>query len=242
MSNKILFSLLSLGEIYTSFCNSFLNELLELTPYDIKVTTDCPDTVTKNSRIIIDPVDVSNNKIRIGYDFNYNLKHLCFKEYDSKYETIFYFDCDQKLAKFNSNLAENIIAERYKMGFDFLATRTNAVLESSLERFKKGESELFTHKILNYGLDKTPPPLNWLNARMPSEHFFILKNCSKVKKFYETWKELNDRTESLEVCHGVWGDGFEIGVSAAVAGFNAMEVNSYEQFEVFGIVFNGNKR
>jgi len=242
MNNKILFSLLSLGEVYSSFCNSFISELLTLTPYDIKITTDCPGAFTKADRLIIDPVDVSNNKVRIGYDFNYNLKHLCFKEYDSKYETIFYFDCDQKLAKFNSQLAEDVIIGKYNAGFDFLATRTNAVLGISLQRFKNGEHELFSHKIANYGIDKTPPPDSWLNAKMPSEHFFILKNNSKVKTFYETWKDLNDRTEKLEVCHGVWGDGFEIGVSAAVAGYNVCEVNSYEQFEVFGIVFNGNKR
>lgn len=235
--------MLSVGEKYSEFCNSFVSELINNTPYDIKITTDYPEKFdASNSRLIIDHVDISSHKIKIGSDFNYNLKHLCFREFDSKYETIFYLDCDQKIEKFNSEEAERILDERYKQGYDFLGTRTNAILEGSLIRFKNGEHELFRHKILNYDLINNPPPTSWLSAKMPSEHFFIMKNSPKVKAFYESWKDLNNRTEGLAECHGVWGDGFEIGVAAAVAEFNVCEVDNYEQYVVFGIIFNGNKR
>jgi len=243
-SNKILFTLLCLGEEYAVYCNNFINNLLDVTPYNIRVTTNVPEKFTQSERLLVRDVDCSSYKLSIRNQFNYNLKFLAFENIDPCYEYVFYFDCDQRVDHFKYNEIENILDALNNDGKDYFGTRTNSVLKGSLERFKRGENELFTHKILNYQLDKKDPPASWLEACMISEHFFILKNEQpKIITFFETWKALNTHTESLaeDVCQGTWGDGFEIGVSAAVAGYTAYEFNSYHQYDVLGIVFNGYK-
>lgn len=237
---KIIFILLCLGEDYSKFSLHLIRDLLEKTPFDIQITTDCPHVFTPSDRIIVKQADLTGRRFNINYSFNYNLKYLAFADISSEYEYVFYFDCDQQVVQFNTTALKELLDYHSKNGYDYIAARTNAVLRDSLERFKRGENELFTHKILNFNLDKVDPPDSWLRANMISEHFFILKN-DKIKAFYETWRDLNAHTEALEECHGTWGDGFEIGVAAAVAGYTAVEASSYDQYEVMGIVFNGHK-
>ncbi len=242
-----LFTMLSLGEKYTKYSVKLVNNLLERTPHDVRISTDHPllfQDINNTRLTVIDITEkVQLNLIGLG-GFNYNLKFYAFENIPTHYDTIFYLDCDQEITMWDDDRFQILINSFFEQGKDFIATRTDAILRGHIQNYRVDKQpDLFAHKIENYGLTFENTPEEWLDARMPSEHFFILKNDpKKIKVFYFTWKMLNALSEQLkDKNHGTWGDGFEIGIAAKNANYTAVSVGGDIQAHVFGINFNGNK-
>jgi hypothetical protein len=244
---KNLFTFVSIGKRYGEYAMRLINNLLEKTPYNIRVATDCPQIFAAlgNSRIIIKDISASlcNNKIILANAFNYNLKFYAFEDIPPEYDSVFYLDCDQRISVWNDDEFKKYVKTKFYGGYDLLATRTDAILKFHLKNYRVDKNrDLFGHKFENYGLTVDNIPPHWLEARLPSEHFLVLKNDPvKLHVFYDTWKKLNAQTESLKDCHGTLCDAFEIGIAAAEAKYNMGSVDCGVQANVFGIVFNGNK-
>lgn len=244
---KNLFTLLSIGQTYTKYSLKLVKNLLDKTPHDIRISTNCPEYYSGISPRRICVNDISEklkfNNIGLG-GFNYNLKFYAFENIPTTYDSIFYLDCDQEVVQWDDDKFNNILTNFFNDNKDFICTRTNAILGAHMKNYRIDKHpDLFSHKMENYELTYENTPEEWLNASMPSEHFLIFKNDqNKIKKFHFTWKMLNALSEQRgDKNQGTWGDGFEIGISAKNAGFNAAEVAGDIQAFVFGIKFNGNK-
>lgn len=245
---KILFTILCVNsnqKIYLDYGKNLVNEILSLTNHDVLLTTNDVDFY---SDIINPRFTVRNNltenlilRYSSGAEFNYNLKFLAFKDIPTKYDAIFYLDCDVKLINWTTradDLLDEILSE-----YDFIATRLNCVLRNEMSQLNDTGNCLFRHKVLSYNINSYDKDDKIFNSALPSEHYFILKNDpERVKMFYERWSQLNDELQKLNGGNGSWGDGFEIGLSANYANFNKILNQGYSTFEVdFGMLFNGNK-
>lgn len=244
---KILFTILSLkisNDLYLSAASRLTNEILSNTNCDVLINTNNPNYFSNNfknnSRVIIQELILYDNIIvytNPAVDFNYNLKHLAFKYIPSHYDAVVYLDCDIKLDHWNDNSIKLIteIISNYDIG----ATRTECVLQHEVDNFDKA---LFKHKILAYKISETYQPGHKIySAKLPSEHFLVIKNNEKLNIFQKEWEKLDKYLQSISGGHGSWGDGFEIGISAALADMSMKEVSNYEWTQVLGLVFNGNK-
>lgn len=234
---------------FVAYTRKTVQEILEKTPYDIRLVTNqvelFKDLDSPRVILISDiPPDLlletdvphipSRLRKRFGAKkFNCNVKHLCFKNIPKKYEYIICVDADIKLSEWDTSIEEKIdlLLERN----DAAASRINFLLGDDIDVYRKTPNKsLYRHKIEAYKL------LEWEekyeNARLPSEHFLILKNISeKVNMFYEKWKLL---THTLQNTNCVtWGDSFEIGIALYHAGFR--DIGYIEDSDI-GLVFNGN--
>lgn len=247
---KIVFIVLCIDanhSMYIDACRSLIAEILEKTNHDILLSTNSVDNfqdLGSNTRITIrDNISNTNNILRYGSEFNYNLKYLAFQDIPKHYDAIIYLDCDIKLEHW-TNEAEELIAKTIK-DYDMGATRTNCVLKDDVNHLNSGIEALFSHKITAYQIRETYPENDLIYlSKLPSEHFLVFKNTpDKIKNFHKEWSNLNSYLQSINGGNGSWGDGFEIGIAAHKAGIrDIVEIQHWEWSQVMGLVFNGNKR
>ena len=245
--SKILFTLISIdtGHIfYLEAAKRLINEILNQTKHDIMISTNNVEFFSdiNSSRCVIRNNIKKDSVFEYGSEFNYNLKHHAFLNIPKKYEYIIYLDCDIKLNSWK--MESDFFMETEMINYDFGADRLNCHLKDEVTFYLTGLNCLFKHKISSYDiLDRYTMDDDIMNSRLPSEHFFILKNDpEKIKKFQEKWEEQNYYLQNKKGVGGSWGDGFEIGISARYAGFeNIMEMNPYYWSEILGFKFNGNK-
>ncbi len=244
---KVLFTLLSIdsgNKMYLESAKRLVKEILTQTKHDVLMSTNKInffDDISSNRFFIRDNIDPSCI-LTYGSEFNYNLKYKAFEHIPNDYDIIIYLDCDIKLDGWNSNSDEHI--ESIFKKYDFGATRLNCSMIDSVNEYKRTGKTLFSHKINSYKiLQNYSDNDDIMLSLLPSEHFLIFKNdVSKIKKFYERWKELNDHLQSIRGEGGSWGDGFEIGISARYAGFHkSIEITHSMWHSILGFKFNGNK-
>ncbi len=251
--SKILFTLLSIklephGNLYVDSCKRLTTEILTQTNHDVLITTNTPDSfveITTDPRVTLREIAEGENTFKFTHnhtrEFNYNMKHVCFRDIPQTYDYIIYLDADIKVTGWDSKSDEyidNFLTNIAEAG----ATRTNAILKDELGYYSNGQS-LFNHKFSVYALeDLLSLGENILEAKLPSEHFLILKNIpEKVSKFYNTWKYLNTYLENKNGGNGSYCDAFEIGISFQAAQYNLQEVTHGDSLLTLKFYFNGNK-
>jgi len=214
--------------IYTNFCNKLINNLLNVTDFDILVSTNREDLIENNNRVTTRNNTTNSHKITMSSRFNYNMKHVCFENVPEGYDNFVYLDCDVKFDRFNDDFFNDISNTKWK------ASRTSCTLDSQLKEYDLGMNCLFRHKIDAYK-DKFNL-VNFKDARIPSEHIFFGKYDKKIlNKFHEYWQIMNSHLQEKDFMN-TWGDGFEIGISANYAG---VELNEFAWGQY--LTFNGNK-
>ena len=244
---KILFTLLSIkcdNNDYLESAKKLINEILIQTTHDVLLTTNDLNYFSdiNNKRFIIRDNIKKDEKLKFEYDFNYNLKHYAFKNIPVTYDFIIYLDCDIKLDGWT--LKSEKILEEIMYNKDFGATRLNCTLLDNVLELKQKNETLFKHKIISYNiLNNYSINDDIMFSNLPSEHFLIFSNyINKLDLFQSKWEEMNDYLISINGEGGVWGDGFEIGISARYAGFkNIIEIDQGIWDGDFGFKFNGNK-
>ena len=245
---KILFTLLSIkvknNQTYLNSCLRLSKEILNQTNHDILISTNNPEHFNDivSNRVFVRNNIPNNVKLNYNHEFNYNLKNYAFENLSEKYDCIIYLDCDIKLEGWSTR-SEDYIKE-FITQFEFGADRVNCVLKDEVNSFKRKGSCLFSHKIKSYEIiQKYSDKDDIMNSQLPSEHFLIMKNIpQKIKKFQNKWGELNEFLQKKNGDGGVWGDGFEIGISARTSGLHKIKPISKGEWDgVLGFKFNGNK-
>jgi hypothetical protein len=251
---KMLITTLSLGAEYTSeYTLRLIEDTLALTDLDIYITTNCGDIIRekfgKNERIKLQEIKLEDVQIRVPIgpnkaadDFNFNVRYLCLEHVkDIEDALIIFTDCDNSLDWWDKTEIEQCTRSWVEQGFDFFGPRTGYNVQTAIDSFNKQcetdeahyqSSTLFWHKFFNYDMITEQPlriknPVNhpWGLAGMPSEYLLLFYNREgRLKKLVEQWKWFHDYLINRDYSWGTWAEGFEIGVSAYVAGFKAKDI------------------
>jgi FkbM family methyltransferase len=259
------------AEIYATFANRLLNDVMNKTPFDYRIITNEPFHFEENKnawgdRIIITEDNLEHEKLTVG-PFNQLLKYKTMLGVDKKYDWILYLDCD---AGFTSTLDVDKLNNQIKywesLSFDFLAPRTNAVLKNELNDHENKKSNflqsnpgkefnpwihggnLFSAKFIFYNITPTSgpiewgDPIKWMDAKLPSEHVWLIKNNEKLEKCGRIFKSLNEKFETQSADNLITWDmeAFEVGVSSKLAGYNMGELGNEGEFHILNIGFNFN--
>jgi hypothetical protein len=80
-----------------------------------------------------------------------------------------------------------------------------------------------------------------MEAKLPSEHIWYIKNDERLEKCGTQFKKFNEKFESQSPDNIITADmeAFEVGVSALLAGYNMGELGG-EHFSVMKVGFNFN--
>jgi hypothetical protein len=253
------------AEIYATFANRLLNDVMTKTPYDFRVITNEPSHFYESQnkwgkRIIITEDNLVNERLTVG-PFNQLLKYKTMLGVDKKYDWLLYLDCD---AGFTGELDSNAIDQQTKVwesqGYDFLAARTNAVLRYELQDHEEKQKKfyelnpdnkfnpwthggnLFSAKFIFYNVTSENGPHEWMDAKLPSEHVWYIKNDNKMEKLGKQFKKFNEKFETQTPENLITWDmeAFEVGVSALISGYNMGDLGNDGQFHIFKIGFNLN--
>ena len=251
------------AEIYATFAKRLVNDIMTKTPYDIMITTNEPEHFQNEleiwgNRVIVRRELLENHRLVVGV-FNQLLKFYTIKNIDSKYNWVFYLDCDAGLTgSWDINEVENKINEWENQGYDILGTRTNAILYSELLQHEKILKEhndeiakdnvnhyyggtLFSDKFLFYNVSSENGPFEWFDAKLPSEHVLLIKNDEKLQKMAEIFEDFCFKFEAQgEYPVTVDMEAFEIGVSAKLAGYNMGDFGNDGLYHVIKVICNHN--
>lgn len=251
------------AEIYATFTQRLIEDIMSKTPFDIMVTTNESEHFTQQKekygeRIIVRTEGLENHRLTVG-PFNQLLKFFSIKDIDSKYDWVLYLDCDAGLSgSWDIPTVENLLRKKLSEGYDFLGTRTNCILlgelldhEKKVEEYNKlvenGEKNpyvapnLFSKKFVFYEVSSENGPKNWFDAKLPSEHVLLIKNDEKLPKMCQTFEDFCFKFETQVDNIITWDmEAFEIGVSALISGYNIGELDNYELYNVIQAVCNYN--
>jgi hypothetical protein len=208
----------------------------------------------ENDRIKLKIVNKNDLTVRIpigpnkaANDFNFNMRYLCLEHVQDIQDTLIIFtDCDNSFDWWDKTIVEHFITQQLANNFDFFGPRTDLRLNVVLDKFYKncitnlGEVEpdydrctIFWHKLFNYDmLDfdnktiKQYPNHPWGGAGLPAEYLLLFYNTNnKLRKMVEQWKFFHDYLVNRDYSYGTWAEGFEIGISAYLAGFNSYDIS-----------------
>jgi hypothetical protein len=251
------------AEIYATFANRLIEDVMKKTTFDIMITTNEPIffvTAQKKygNRIIVREELLKTHKLIVGA-FNQFLKFYSIKNIDKKYDWVLYLDCDAGFTDVldNEKISEYMIRWANN-GFDMLATRTDAILINELLAYEKlkidhlneiakgnvshyFQKPLFEDKFIFYNVTSNNGPFEWFDAKLPSEHVFLIKNDLKLNKMCEIFENFCTKFESQDgIPIAIDMEAFEIGVSAKLAGYNMGDFNSDGLYDVMKVVCNFN--
>lgn len=241
---KTVVTTLSLGVNYTKdYTLRMAEDILKLSDMDFYITTDCPEVIYEvypdNPRLHINVFDRKQYRVRLFVgpneytsDFNFNIRYLCLEPVMDLEDTVVIFtDCDNSFDWYDKNEIDNYINHNYvEQGFDFFGPRTDYRWGGFLNDYHTHNNKthgLFWHKIYNYDLTESLGYVDeWNDAPLPAEYLLIFVNdkTKKLKKMFEQWKWFHDYLAKRDYTEGTWAEGFEIGVSAHVAGFKALDI------------------
>lgn len=251
------------AEIYATFAKRLLQDVMLKTPYDILITTNEPEHFQEElndwkERVSVRTEKLETHRLVVGV-FNQLLKFYSIKNIDSKYDWVLYLDCDAGFTdKWNIDQVENQLSEWDKMGYDMLGTRTNAILKYELAEHEKqlkihqdelskgnlnhyNPGNLFSNKFIFYNVTSENGPFGWMEAKLPSEHVFLVKNNNKLEPMSRIFEEFCYKFETQgEFPVTVDMEAFEIGVSALLAGYNMGDFGNYGLYHVIKVVCNHN--
>jgi len=213
------------AEIYASFANRLLIDVMNKTPYDFRIITNEAHHFEENklaygNRVIVVEDKLIGERLTVG-PFNQLLKYKTMLGVDKKYNWLLYLDCD---AGFTSELDIDRLEKQIRtweiQGYDFLAPRTNAVLKNELRDHENKKSNflqsnpgkefnpwihggnLFSAKFIFYNITPTSGPIEWgdpskwMDSKLPSEHVWLIKNNEKLEKCGRIFKSLNEKFET----------------------------------------------
>jgi hypothetical protein len=260
MKKNIYFTTLSLGENYTrDYACNLIADVLEKTDHNFAITTDCPDTIKNrfgdNKKILIDTINRNDFKIRIpigsahsySSDFNFNMRYRCLEQLLHLPDSIvIWTDCDNSLEWWDENEVRAFFDSMYIKEYSFLGPRADYTWETYVNDYLSRpmtnvEYGLFWHKILNYDLQDNPHN-GWNKASLPAEYLLVfLETGDKMIKFYNQFKWFHDYLVNRSYSYGTWAEGFEIGVSALVAGYVPYDIGWNHHILARAIKANGHK-
>jgi hypothetical protein len=213
------------AEIYASFANRLLVDVMNKTPYDFRIITNESYHFDENKlaygdRVIVVEDKLIGERLTVG-PFNQLLKYKTMLGVDKKYNWLLYLDCD---AGFTSELDIERLEKQIRawevQGYDFLAARTNAVLRNELRDHENKKNNflqsnpdkefnpwihggnLFSAKFIFYNITPTSGPIEWgdpskwMDSKLPSEHVWLIKNNEKLEKCGKIFKSLNEKFET----------------------------------------------
>ncbi len=251
------------AEIYATFAKRLIDDVMKKTPYDIMVTTNEIENFTEEKeiygdRVILRSELLENHKLTVGV-FNQLLKFYSIKDIDEKYDWVMYLDCDAGLTDvWDTEEINNYLVNEENKGFDMLATRTNAVLinelqdhelkikihQDEIDKGNKGHhnpGNLISSKFIFYEVSTENGPKEWFNAKLPSEHVFMVKNSKKLNRMSQRFEEFCFQFETQgEFPVTVDMESFEIGVSALESGYNMGDFGNYALYHLIKVVCNHN--
>jgi len=253
----IAITTLSLGVNYTrDYSLKLINDVLNRTEHKIYLTTDCASIIEEaypnNPRVVINKITREKLLIRlnvdggVGYatDFNFNMRYMCLEPVKNLKNTVVVFtDCDNSLDWWDEDVIQNWLDRMKKTDFDFFAPRADYKLWQYLDEYNKNKDinprgGIFWHKILNFDLINNPKP-EWNDASLPAEYILVfMGDTEKLEKFYNQWKNMHDYLVNQGWTYGTWAEGFEIGVSALVAGYESYDIGW--SHEIWGKAFTPN--
>lgn len=248
---KKILTTLSLGETYTRhYTLKLIEDTLNITPLDIYIVTDFRDIIEEtygsNPRIFISDITRDEFKLRIPIgpnkgadDFNFNLRYRALEFVQDLEDTLVIFtDCDNSVDWWDEEKVESFLTQNINQGYDFFGPRTDLKLSSIFNQFKSNSEgfdpitsahdmeklTLFWHKFYNYDCNVNITQ-EWLNAPLPAEYMLLFYNTNgKLKKMVEQWKYFFNYLQDKDYSWGTWAEGFEIGISAHIAGFVPKDV------------------
>ena len=59
---------------------------------------------------------------------------------------------------------------------------------------------------------------------------YLADRKAKTLKVVDQWKYFFEYLQNRDFCYGTWAEGFEIGISSHIAGFNGMNLDSHPQW------------
>jgi len=259
------------GELYAKYACRLADDVIDKTPFDIKIATNAPDLFSRvqktyGNRCIIDVVDMTNNAIRVGPTFNQLLKYCAFKNVPTHYDWLLYLDCDtgihtqwdtEQILAYLDETGSKISADSWAMGADgtvwasLLRWTANQEREERNKNLLPGEepepvlNDMFWIKFVNYGITQHNIPEEWKSATMPSEHMLMMKNIpEKVKVVGDVLENYNSMyVENARDFYTCATDGeaFEIGIALKVAGYTTAGLSVHGHNSILNLKFNGNQ-
>lgn len=251
------------AEIYATFAQRLVEDVMNKTPYDIMITTNESEHFLKQKeiygdRVIIRTELLENHRLTVGV-FNQLLKFYSIKDIDLKYDWVLYLDCDAGIGDtWNIDEVNNMLETNLSNGIDMLGTRTECVLYGELvqhehtlqlrkEAVEKGDKNfwcaknLFSDKFVFYEVSTENGPKEWFNAKLPSEHVFMVKNDERLPKMCEIFEGFCFKFETQdEYPITVDMEAFEIGVSALLSGYNMGDFGNYGLYVIIKVTCNLN--
>jgi hypothetical protein len=251
------------AEIYATFAQRLIEDVMNKTPYDIMITTNEPDHFLNQKsiygdRVIIRIEPLENHRLVVGV-FNQLLKFYSIKDIDSKYDWVLYLDCDAGISDtWDINEVKNMLNTNISSGIDMLGTRTNCILHTELQDHEIKVKEhkklidagqvnpyfagnLFSNKFFFYEVSTENGPKEWFDAVLPSEHVFIVKNDERLPKMSKTFEDFCYKFET-QGDHPITVDmeAFEIGVSALLSGYKMGDFGNYGLYHIIKVTCNLN--
>lgn len=255
---KIILVTLSLGEPYTrGYTLRMIEDVLKLSDLEFHITTDCPHVIEEkyknNDRIKLNYFNLEGIKTKLpigktggATDWNFNLRYKSVETVmDIENAIIIWTDCDNSFDWYDRGQIENYIKQMSQQGYDFFGPRTDwkwkQFYDNYIHNRTRDDEGIFWHKIHNYDLIKNPKP-EWNDAPLPAEYLLVFYNKEKkLKKFYEQWRWFYENLSQRDWVYGTWAEGFEIGVSALVAGFKPYDIGWHHPIFAKMLVANGYK-
>ena len=243
---------LSVGETYTRhYTLKLIKDTLDLTPLDIYIVTDFRNIIEEeygnNPRIFISDTSRDQFKLRIPIgpnkgadDFNFNIRYKALEFVQDLEDTLIIFtDCDNSVDWWDDKIMNEFLEREINNGYTFFGPRTDLKLENIYSKFKSNAKDfdpinsphnmekltIFWHKFFNFDVVDNIPQ-EWLQAPLPAEYMLLFYNKDNMlKKMVDQWKYFCEYVQNKEYGWGTWAEGFEIGISAHLAGFNPKDIS-----------------
>jgi hypothetical protein len=237
------------ADIYATYANRLIEDVMIKTPYDIMVSTNAPDFFKEKkeiygSRVIINFDSLDKHKVEVKA-FNQLLKFFAIQYINPNYDYVLYLDCDAGLTdNLDINQINNQLLVWDNEGYDMFAVRTNATyIEEEEKYYRTNDSgdlinkSIFYNKFDFYGINP-----EYRGACLPSEHILLMKNNEKLAKMAEKFEEFcfKYETQDKDNPKTVDMEAFEIGVSAFVAGYKVKDLESWGHHDLLKVGFNYN--
>jgi len=251
------------AEIYSTFAQRLIEDVMQKTPYDIMITTNEPEHFLNQKeiygdRVIIRTELLETHRLTVGV-FNQLLKFYSIKDIDLKYDWVLYLDCDAGISDtWDINEVKDMLNTNISSGIDMLGTRTNCILHTELQDHEIKVKEhkklidagqvnpyfagnLFSNKFFFYEVSIENGPKEWFDAVLPSEHVFIVKNDERLPKMSKTFEDFCYKFETQGE-HPITVDmeAFEIGVSALLSGYKMGDFGNYGLYHIIKVTCNLN--